>query len=420
MPPEFLAQPLPLGVYDLAYPTFRIAMLVAAIVVGLLFWLVYKRTRVGMVVRAGVDDTQMTSALGVNVQRVFAVAFFVGSALAGLGGVFAGTALSLAPGQDQAFLVSALVVVIVGGMGSLGGAALGALLLGLVDQYSSAYLPAEYSNLSALLTFVLLAAILAVRPTGLFGKAAMTRAWTLGTRGALAVVLVVVALVPVLFSTFFTSQVGLTSLWLGIVAVSLTFLSGHGGMVSLAQTALFGVAGLIAAKLSVEAGWNPWAAALVGILAATAVGLLFGAVASGSQGIYFLIITLAFAQVTYFYFAAVPTFGAHEGINGVRPPDAARRPGAGPDPDVLLPAGRVRGRLPRAALRLPDGVRARAAGRARRPGAHGRARLQRAAAPHARLHPRRPGRGCGRGALAPGRTPGCRPARSRWRSRSWC
>jgi branched-chain amino acid transport system permease protein len=148
----------------------------------------------------------------------------------------------------------------------------------------------------------------------------LARTWTLGTRGALALVLLVVALVPVLFSTFFTSQVGLTSLWLGIAAVSLTFLSGHGGMVSLAQTALFGVAGLIAAKLSVESGWDPWAAALVGILAATAVGLLFGAVASGSQGIYFLIITLAFAQVTYFYFAAVPTFGAHEGINNVVPP----------------------------------------------------------------------------------------------------
>src|SRR5215218_3192696 len=171
LPPEFLAQPLPLGLYDLSYPTFRIAVLAAALVIGLLFWLVYKRTRVGMVVRAGVDDTPMTSALGVNVQRVFGIAFFVGSALAGLGGVFAGTSLSLAPGQDQAFLVSALVVVIVGGMGSLGGAAVGALLLGLVDQYASAYLPAEYSNLSALLTFVLLAAILAVRPTGLFGKA---------------------------------------------------------------------------------------------------------------------------------------------------------------------------------------------------------------------------------------------------------
>ena len=170
VPPTYLAKPLALGVYDLSYPTFRLSMLGAALVVGLLFWVVIKRTRAGMIVRAGVDDSAMTSAMGINVQVVFAVAFFIGSALAGLGGVFAGTALSLAPGQDQTFLVSALVVVIVGGMGSLGGAALGALLLGMVDQYSSAYLPAAYSNLSALLTFVLLAVILAVRPTGLFGR----------------------------------------------------------------------------------------------------------------------------------------------------------------------------------------------------------------------------------------------------------
>ncbi len=169
-PPNGLAQPLSLGMYDLHYPVFRIFIIVAALGVGLIFWLGIKRTRVGMVVRAGVDDSAMASALGVNVQRVFAVAFFVGSALAGLGGVFAGTTLSLAPGQDQAFLVSSLVVVIIGGMGSLGGAALGALLLGLVDQYSSAYLPVDYSHLSVLLTFVLLAVVLAVKPTGLFGR----------------------------------------------------------------------------------------------------------------------------------------------------------------------------------------------------------------------------------------------------------
>jgi branched-chain amino acid transport system permease protein len=148
----------------------------------------------------------------------------------------------------------------------------------------------------------------------------MIRAWNLGVRGVIGLVLVLVALVPVLSSTFFTSQVGLTSLALGIVAVSLTFLSGYGGMVSLAQTALFGVAGLIAAELAVDVGLNEWICALVGILAATAVGVLFGALASGSVGIYFLVITLAFAEVTYFYFAAVPTFGAHEGINQARPP----------------------------------------------------------------------------------------------------
>lgn len=148
----------------------------------------------------------------------------------------------------------------------------------------------------------------------------IVRAWTLGTRGVVAVALVFVALVPVLCTTFFTSQVGLTSLALGIVAVSLTFLSGSGGMVSLAQTALFGVAGLVAAKLAVDLGWNGWPAALIGILVATAVGLLFGAIASGSMGIYFLVITLAFAEITYFYFSAVATFGAHEGLNQVYPP----------------------------------------------------------------------------------------------------
>jgi branched-chain amino acid transport system permease protein len=170
-PPGFLANPVALPVYGLSYPAFRLAILAVALVVGALFWLVMMKTRAGMVTRAGVDDTAMTSALGINVQLVFAVAFFVGTALAGLGGALAGTTFSLAPGQDQSFLVYALVVVIVGGMGSLPGAAIGSLLLGFVDQYASAYLPQAYSNLSALLTFVLLALVLAVRPTGLLGKA---------------------------------------------------------------------------------------------------------------------------------------------------------------------------------------------------------------------------------------------------------
>ncbi|WP_304604894.1 branched-chain amino acid ABC transporter permease [Actinotalea lenta] len=170
VPPPMLDQPVPLGLYGLAYPAFRIAVLVAALLVGAVMGLILRRTRIGIVVRAGVDDQAMTSAMGISISRVFAGAFFVGSALAGLGGAFGGTALSLAPGQDQAFLVSSLVVVIIGGMGSLNGAALGALLLGLVNQYASAYLPPAYANLSILLTFVLLAVVLAVKPTGLFGR----------------------------------------------------------------------------------------------------------------------------------------------------------------------------------------------------------------------------------------------------------
>lgn len=132
--------------------------------------------------------------------------------------------------------------------------------------------------------------------------------------------LLVAALCPVIFSTYFTSAVGVVVLWTGLAAASLTFLAGYGGMVSLAQMALFGVAGFTVAKLGAVLHWNAWLAALAALGVALGIGLLFGAVASGSEGIYFLMITLAFAILTYYYFLGVPAFGAHEGINGVFPP----------------------------------------------------------------------------------------------------
>jgi branched-chain amino acid transport system permease protein len=171
-PPGALANSVSLGIYHLEYSAFRLFIMGAALIVGVLLWLVIHRTRFGMIVRAGVDDRAMTAALGINVPLVFGGAFFIGAMLAGLGGVMGGTALSLAPGQDDQFLLSSLVVVIVGGLGSLAGAAVGALALGLIEQLSSVYLPSQYTNYSILLTFILLVVVLAVRPAGFFGKRA--------------------------------------------------------------------------------------------------------------------------------------------------------------------------------------------------------------------------------------------------------
>jgi branched-chain amino acid transport system permease protein len=171
-PPSPLAGATAIGLYDLQYPTFRLFLIGAALAVGLALWALIRFTRFGMVIRAGVDDRAMASALGVNVQLVFLAGFFVGAALAGLGGALGGTVLSLAPGEDDKFLLSSLVVVIIGGMGSLPGAALGAVALALVEQYASIYLPAEYAHYSILLTFVLLVVVLAVRPAGFFGRTA--------------------------------------------------------------------------------------------------------------------------------------------------------------------------------------------------------------------------------------------------------
>jgi branched-chain amino acid transport system permease protein len=161
-----------LHVEGIQYTMTRLVILGFGLVIGAALWFWLQRTRSGMVIRAGVDDRDMVSAMGINIQLTFAIAFVVGSALAGFGGVIGGSFASLAPGVDANWLLNSLVVVIIGGMGSLAGAAIGSLLLGLTTNFAAAYLPANYTYYSIIFTFVLLAIVLAVRPLGLFGRPA--------------------------------------------------------------------------------------------------------------------------------------------------------------------------------------------------------------------------------------------------------
>ena len=149
------------------YPAVRILIFFAAVAIGVLMWLILNRTRIGMLVRAGVDDRDMLAATGVRIQLVFVVVFAFGAGLAGLAGVVGGTFQSLAPGEDTRFLLASLVVVIVGGMGSIPGAALGALLIGLAEQFGSVYFP----TYAVVLTFLIMVLVLAFRPQGLMGRA---------------------------------------------------------------------------------------------------------------------------------------------------------------------------------------------------------------------------------------------------------
>ena len=147
----------------MTYPALRLAIFCGAVVVGVLMWLALNRTRIGMLVRAGVDDRDMLSATGVRVQLVFVMIFAFGAGLAGLAGVVGGTFQSLQPGEDTKILLSSLVVVIVGGMGSIPGAAVGALIVGIAEQFGSVYMP----TYAVMLTFLIMVAVLAVRPQGL-------------------------------------------------------------------------------------------------------------------------------------------------------------------------------------------------------------------------------------------------------------
>jgi branched-chain amino acid transport system permease protein len=148
------------------FPQVRIAILVMAIIIGVAMWLVLNRTRLGMLIRAGVDDREMLTASGVRIHYVFLAVFGFGAGLAGIAGVVGGTFQSLAPGEDTRFLLASLVVVIVGGMGSIPGAALGALIIGLVEQIGLVYAP----TYSVVFTFLIMALVLAFRPQGLMGS----------------------------------------------------------------------------------------------------------------------------------------------------------------------------------------------------------------------------------------------------------
>jgi branched-chain amino acid transport system permease protein len=149
------------------YPVFRLAVLGLGIAVALGLWLLLERTRIDAVVRAGVDDREMAAALGINVKAVFTAVFALGALLAGLAGVVGGAYLSLYPGADTEILTYALVVVVVGGLGSLRGAALAALLVGLVYVFGQSLVP----NLAYFVVFAPMALVLIVRPQGLFGRA---------------------------------------------------------------------------------------------------------------------------------------------------------------------------------------------------------------------------------------------------------
>jgi len=150
----------------LRYPMVRLVIFVAAIVIGIAMWLALNRTRVGMMVRAGVDDRDMLAATGVPIQLVFVVVFALGAGLAGIAGVVGGTFQSISPGEDTRFLLASLVVVIVGGMGSIPGAALGAVIIGLAEQLGSVYIP----TYAIVVTFLIMVLVLALRPQGLLAR----------------------------------------------------------------------------------------------------------------------------------------------------------------------------------------------------------------------------------------------------------
>jgi branched-chain amino acid transport system permease protein len=162
--PSWLQAPLRIG--GLAFPAYRLAVVILAVVTGLGLYLLMDKTRLGAMIRAGVDDMEMARACGIPVSRLFTVVFCLGAALAGAAGVIGGPIMSAYPGLDADMLPLALIVVILGGVGSLGGAFVGAFITGFVYTFGVARFP----DLAYVILFLPMILVIAFRPRGLFGK----------------------------------------------------------------------------------------------------------------------------------------------------------------------------------------------------------------------------------------------------------
>jgi branched-chain amino acid transport system permease protein len=321
---EILGQRFP------AYELFLIC--VGPAVLGLL-WLLMHRTRFGILIRAATRDREMVGALGVNQAMLFTGTLFLGAFLAGLGGALQVPRVSASSQMDLSIITEAFVVTVIGGMGSVPGAFLAAVLIGQLNSFGVLVFP----KITLVLVFLLMAAVLVVKPYGLLGRpeAAAGRAALpegilgtprFGTVEKVVVVLAVMAvlLVPV-FGDAYTVKVATEVLIFALAAFSLNFLVGNGGIVSFGHAAYFGL-GAYAAGLLVTRGGLPMEPALLAApIAGGAFAALFGFFVVRLSGIYLAMLTLAFAQIAYAVcFQWVEVTGGDNGVVGVWPSAWAR------------------------------------------------------------------------------------------------
>jgi branched-chain amino acid transport system permease protein len=311
---------------DERMPLYDLLLIAVGPLVLAALWLLFTRTRWGTLVRAATQDRDMVAALGVDQRMLFTSVFALGAGLAGLGG-----ALSLPDGSanlqiDLNVITDAFVVVVVGGLGSVVGAFLASLLIGLLQAFGIALLP----QATLVLVFVIMAAVLVVRPNGLLGRppaAGWGEAQTftlirpagpaLRLLGALA--LLAAALAPLVVGPFALSV--LTEMVIALLfAASLHFMMGPGGMVSFGHAAWFGL-GAYAAALAVKGlSLSMGAGLLLAPLLAGAAAALFGWFVVRLSGVYLAMLTLAFAQIVWAaLFQWVDVTGGDNGLLGVWP-----------------------------------------------------------------------------------------------------
>jgi len=315
-------------------PSYDLFLIVLGPLVLGLLWLLFQRTRWGVLVRAATQDRDMVAALGVNQKWLFTSVFAVGVFLAALGGALQIPRDAVHHAMDLRIIVDVFVVVVIGGLGSIVGAFVAAVLVSELNAFGILIFP----KISIILVFLVMAAVLIVRPWGLFGKqeapARRTpgltvnpwRPLTLNERIAMALALALAAALPLIGGNY-ALTVGSEIAIFVIFAASLHFLMSVGGLASFGHAAYFGLGAYGVAFLAKLAGLPMIVSLLLGPLLGLVGAAVFGFFAVQLSGVYFAMLTLAFAQIVWsIAFQWVAVTGGDNGILGVWPERWAASP----------------------------------------------------------------------------------------------
>ena len=344
--PEFLRPSVQVGSAEIQY--FRFFVIAFGIIICAAIWLMQDKTKIGAMVRAGMDNSEIASTLGLNNRKIFTFIFVLGSAIAGLTSLLGGRMTGLSMGTGWSILLKAIIVVVVGGAGSIPGALIAGLFLGIVDAFGQGYFP----MLSSYLFYIVLIIVLVIRPQGIMGRkmdvdkasddysnmtAAKARSFTpamlegTGVSGAKVMtyklipyifVLAVLVVLPLVTGTY-TTTILTKVLVYALFAMSLDVVMGYTGNRSFGHAAFFGMGGYTVGLLLEHFDFtNFWLVLLITIVVCAVLSAIIGWFTLRLSGTNFLLVTMAFGQLLSSVASkwSAVTNGA-DGIVGIKRPD---------------------------------------------------------------------------------------------------
>jgi branched-chain amino acid transport system permease protein len=316
--PESLKGGINLGFMFL--PIYRAWVIAAAIVVCFGTWYMVERTKLGSYLRAATENPDLVRAFGINVPRLLMLTYAFGVGLAGFAGVMAAPIYQVSPQMGQGMIITIFAVVVIGGMGSIFGAIVSGLMLGVIEGLTKVF----YPQASATVIFIIMALVLIFRPAGLFGKETTShsvadvssgRSGSFLENGRLWLAIFTVGGVALPFLVY--PVMGMKILVLALFALAYNLIFGYVGLLAFGHAAFYGASAYVTAHAAAAWGLPTELCILLGVMVATAIGALFGWLAIRRQGLYFAMITLALAQIIYFYAVQAPWTHGEDGIQSV-------------------------------------------------------------------------------------------------------